>query len=178
MISALSDRISQRVQERNEFLKRAAEELRAGDYAAMGTGVGTAAGLGKSVIQGLPAFKEIAALETRMPALLAQRKEVMNYLDLVRESQGISKQQIPDRKLSGILLGAEKVPENYYFLRRGTEEGFAGVSRSRKLLKLLKRRLKSQALKNTLIGAGVGLGGGLLAATAAERFDRRSVKPD
>ena len=58
-----------------------------------------------------------------------------------------------------------------YQLRRGYEEGLAGLSRSTKTLKALQSKTLRNILRKSAIGAGVGLGGGLLGAAALGHFD-------
>jgi hypothetical protein len=78
---------------------------------------------------------------------------------------------LSDRSLVKRLLEAGQTPETHYSLRRGYEEGLAGLSRSTKTLKALRNKIMKNVAAKSAIGAGLGLGGGLLAATALGRFD-------
>ena len=65
----------------------------------------------------------------------------------------------------------QQAPEMNYALRKGYEEGLAGLSRSTKTLNVLKKRILRNLATKSALGAGAGLGGGLLAATALGHFD-------
>jgi len=138
---------------------------------AGGTGIGAlAGGLGGSV-QSMPDVIRAIRISGKIPEQQAQKKQLLNLLKQVRKELPQSK-SITDRTLTKRLLRTSQPPEMHYALRRGYEEGLAGLSHSTKTLKVLKNKILRNAILKSTLGAGVGLGGGLLAATALGHFDQ------
>jgi hypothetical protein len=76
------------------------------------------------------------------------------------------------KSLKALTSYESKVPkEMYYDLRKGLDEGFRERSRGAKTILKLKGLLKRSITKRTLLGAGAGIGAGLLGATALGHFD-------
>jgi len=137
---------------------------------AGGTGIGAFAGGIGGGIQSMPDVIRAIRISGRIPEQQAQKKQLLKLLKQVRKELPQSK-SISNRALTKRLLQTRQVPELDYTLRRGYEEGLAGLSRSTKTLKVLKNKILRNAVLKSGLGAGIGLGGGLLAATALGHFD-------
>ncbi len=124
-----------------------------------GVGVGTVGGGGMGVLSNVKNLLAAAQLKSRLPQLEAQRK-------------GLEQAGLGNRKVLGELLRSGKLSNpQYYNLRRGYEKGLVERSRTAKTLNALKKLTRKSMLRKTLLGAGAGLGTGLLASTAFGHFD-------
>lgn len=135
-----------------------------------GAGIGTGAGALFGGMQSAPEIVRAIQLKGQIPGQEAIRGQLDELLKGVRGRAPVL-EKLTDRALVKRLLQAGQAPEMHYALRRGYEEGLAGLSRSTKTLEALKRKILRNILKKSLLGTGAGIGGGLLAATALGHFD-------
>jgi len=135
-----------------------------------GTGIGLlAGGLGGTSQSGGDILRAIQ-LKGVIPQQEAYRKQLQEVLKNVKR-QAPELRGLTDRTLVKKLLELKQTPPMHYALQRGYEEGLLGLSRSTKTLKALQRKILKNIAAKSAIGTGVGLGGGLLAATALGHFD-------
>lgn len=167
-----ADRVLQKVAHVRAGMKLAIDEdASALDYTTTGAGVGSLAGLGSGVIKSLPAVKQMVQIQGQLPNLMAQRDKIRAQVRSVRQASPASLEKLTDRSIVNRLLQMPASPEQYYALRRGKEEGLIEASRANKTLNLLRKQVKANMLKRSLLGAGLGAGVGLLAAAAKGAFD-------
>ena len=166
-----AESILEKVAQRQQMIKLAADEVNLPAMLAGGTGAGAAGGLFMSALKDLPSIRQMTQIQGQLPHLQAQRANLQNYLQGIRSSSQVPLEKITDRRLAKTLLQNPSSPQQYYFVRRGLEEGYQGTSRATKILNVLKNRVKANALKRSLLGAGLGAGAGLLASTAQGYFD-------
>lgn len=129
---------------------------------AAGTGVGTVIGGGTGLLSNLRNLMKANQLAGKLPELEHERIKL--------KAQGLD-----NRKLLKKLLTEKKLqmpPETYYDLRKGYEKGLLERSRVSKTLKAIKNISRKSILRHGLLGAGAGLGAGLLGATAFGHFDK------
>ena len=169
----MSNRISAKVFDvlQQDFLKLAVEDVNLAERLAGGAGLGAAGGLTSAAISSLPTVKRMVQLQGNLPELQARKDSLMQYLGSVRKQSPAELSKVTDRRLARALIEGGVPAEQHYVLRRGLEEGMSGTSRATKMLNLLRKRLKATAIKRTLLGAGIGAGGGLLSAVAQGHFD-------
>ncbi len=123
-----------------------------------GAGAGTAVGGGLGLLKNLKSLLAMNQLGGRLPELEAERAAL--------KARGLD-----NRKLLKNVLNQDVPKEMYYDLRKGYERGLLERSRVAKTLRALKGTVRKSMLRNTLLGAGAGLGAGLLGATVSGHFD-------
>jgi len=138
---------------------------------AGGLGVGALGGALGGGAQSAGDILRAIQLKGIVPQQQAQRKALLSVLESARTQSPEVLGGLSDRALVKRLLGMGQSRGIDYQLRRGYEEGLAGLSRSTKTLKALQSKTLRNILRKSAIGAGVGLGGGLLGAAALGHFD-------
>lgn len=126
-----------------------------------GVGAGAVAGIGRGLLKNISNMRNVNQLQGKLPELEYERAKL--------KAQGLD-----NRKLLRKLLvdNKEQLPyESYYGLRKGYEKGLVERSRVAKTLKALKGMTRKSMLRHGLLGAGAGLGAGLLGATSLGYFD-------
>ena len=131
---------------------------------AAGTGIGAIAGGGAGLMENFNNLMSINQLKGRLP-------------ELEKERAALKALGLNDRKLLKKKLVEESLfmpHDTYYNLRKGYERGLVERSRVSKTLRALKNMTRKSMLRHGLLGAGAGLGAGLLGATAMGHFDKEA----
>ncbi len=128
---------------------------------AAGTTAGAVTGGSMGLLKNFRNLITSTQLEGKLPELELERSKL--------KAKGLDNR----RQLRNLLIEKklQYPPEIYYDLRKGYEKGLLERSRVAKTLKALKNISRKSMLRHTLAGTGIGLGAGLLGATAFGHFD-------
>lgn len=155
-----------------KMYKAAAEDVSLPANLAVGTGAGVVGGLGSALHSQLPALREMKKLKDQMPHLMKMREQLQEQVINPLREGGLPG---GDRQIAKQLLRSPGLPANLQaeFTKR-YKQGYPGLSRASKTLRALKGQLIGSVLKRGLLGAGLGTGAGLLAATGKGYFDKET----
>lgn len=132
----------------------------------VGTSVGAAAGTGLGLLKNMGNISKVIQLQGKLPELELERTAL--------KSQGLDNRKL----LKSILMDKTRRSmlshDDYYKLRTGYTKGLVNRSRVAKTLKALKGMTRKNILHHGLLGAGAGIGAGLLGATALGHFDKEA----